>query len=261
MKKIIVRVLVALVILVILAGVAVALFLDTAIKRGIETAGPMLAKVEVKLDSVNLSLLSGSGKLKGLFVGNPQGFKTASAIQVATASLALEPRSLFSDKVVIRSIDLEGPEITFETDLKKNNLNQILDNLQDSTGGENAPPKPNEPAPVQQAKATKKLQVDDFLIRGGKVHVSVTGLGGREMSVALPEIHLTALGQGPEGITPAELAKEVLQAVEKEAAQASSASVADLSKQATGLLKGVTPGSNSAVDNISKGIGGLFKKK
>src|SRR5581483_5470374 len=125
MKKILVRLFIALVILIILGVVALSFFLDGAVKRGVETVGPMLTKVEVKLDSVNLSLLSGSGKLKGLFVGNPSGYKTPSAIQVGTASLALQPSSVLSSKIIVHSINLQAPEITFETDLKANNLSKI----------------------------------------------------------------------------------------------------------------------------------------
>ena len=48
MKKIILRILIALVVLMILAVLAVGLFLDKAIKRGVETFGPKLAKVEIQ---------------------------------------------------------------------------------------------------------------------------------------------------------------------------------------------------------------------
>src|SRR6476646_7889774 len=110
MKKHIIRLLIAFVVLVILGVLAMSLFLDKGIKRGIETVGPMLTKVDIKLDSVSLSILSGSGKLKGLVVGNPEGFKTPSAIQVGNASLALQPGSIFSDKVIIKTINVEAPE-------------------------------------------------------------------------------------------------------------------------------------------------------
>ena len=90
MKKIIVRLLIALVVVVILAVLGVGLFLDKAIKAGVETIGPKVTKVDIKLDSVSLSLLSGGGTIKGLVVGNPTGFKTPSAINVGEASLALD---------------------------------------------------------------------------------------------------------------------------------------------------------------------------
>src|SRR5262245_22231650 len=126
MKKILISVLVGLLVLLVVIGLGVVFFLDSAVKKGIETVGPMLTKVEVKLDSVNLSLLSGSGKIKGLLVGNPEGYKTPSAIQVGEASLALQPGSVFSDKVIIHSVSVIGPQVNFETDLKGNNLSKIL---------------------------------------------------------------------------------------------------------------------------------------
>jgi uncharacterized protein involved in outer membrane biogenesis len=260
MKKLLIRLLIALIVLILLGILAVSLFLDGAVKRGIETVGPMLTKVEVKLDSVSLSLLSGSGKVKGLLVGNPEGYKTPSAIQVGTASLALQPGSVFASKVVIKSIQVQAPEITFETDLTGNNLSKILDNLQASTG-ESQPGGAKPAQPSQPAKAGKKLEVDDFLITGAKLHVSVTGLGGQSATVPLPEIHLVDLGKGPDGITPAELTQRVLQAIEKEALQASSSAVASLSKQAAGLTKGLGNSATGAVDQVTKGLGGLFKKK
>ena len=205
MKKIIIRLLIALVVVVILAVLAVGLFLDGAIKKGVETFGPKLTKVDIKLQSVSLSLLSGSGTIKGLVVGNPEGFKAGSAIKVGTASFALKPGSLLSDKIVIKSINVQEPEITFETDLKHNNLSKIRSNVQEAAGGgEKQPAKPTEPSPPKEAKAGKKLEVDEFIINGGKIHLSTT-VGGQEMTIPLKDIHLQDLGKGPEGITSGEL--------------------------------------------------------
>ncbi len=252
MKKIAIRVLIGLAVVVILVVVSFLFFLDAAVKRGVETVGPMVAKVPVRVDAVSLSLMSGSGKVKGLFVGNPEGYKTPAAIQVGLASLGLLPGSIFSDKVVIKSIQVEAPEVTFETDLKGNNLSRILANLQEATGGSSSDP--------AKAKASKKLQVNDFLIRNGKLHVSVTALG-KTATVPLPEIHLTDLGTGPEGITVLELSKLVIQAIEKEAVSASSGAIAGLGKQATDLTKDASKTAAGAAEKIGQGIGGLFKKK
>jgi hypothetical protein len=256
MKRIIVRVAIALAVLIVLIALAIHFFLDGAIKRGVETVGPSLTKVQTKLDSVSLSLLSGSGKINGFLLGNPEGFKTPSAIQVGEASLALEPRSLFGDKIIIHSVNVQSPEITFETDLRANNLSKILANVEAATGG-GSTAKPTEPG---AAKANRKLQVDDFLISGGKINVSVTTLG-KSLTVPLPEIHLSGLGQGPDGITAAELTKRVLQAVEKEAIQASSGAVADLSKQITNLSHDLRGSETNALRQATDGLGNLLKKK
>src|SRR5262245_51586812 len=102
MKKWIIRGLIGLVILIVAAILGVRFFLDAAVKKGVETVGPMLTKVDVKLGSANISLFSGSGKLTDLVVGNPEGYKTPSAISVGSASLALKPSSVFADKLVIQ---------------------------------------------------------------------------------------------------------------------------------------------------------------
>ena len=262
MKKIIVRILIALVVVVILAVVAAGLFLDKAIKSGVETFGPKLTKVDIKLQSVSLSLLSGSGTIKGLVVGNPEGFKTPSAINIGVASLSLKPTSLLSDKIVVKSINVQGPEITFETDLRQNNLSKILANVQEATGGgAKEPAKPQEPSRPEGAKPAKKLQVDDFVIRGGKIHVSVTALGGKTATVPLPDIHLQNLGTGPEGITPAELAKKVIEAIESGASQAAAGAVVDLGKGALYISKDAANTGSNAVQSVTKSIGNIFKKK
>jgi len=253
MKKLFLRLCIALVVILILAALSIGMFLDGAVKSGIERVGPMLTKVPVKIDSVRLSLVSGGGQLKGLVVGNPEGYKSPSAIQVGNASLALKPTSVFSDKVIIRSINVQAPEITFETDLKGNNLSKILSNVKgNDSGGAVAP---------SGQKAAKKLQVDDFLITGGKIHVSLNALGTSQSgTVALPEIHLTALGQGPQGITAAELTQLILERLEKEAAQVAAGAIANLSKDPAALSKMFGTGSTGALDKVSKGLGGFLKK-
>src|SRR5258708_5371275 len=234
MKKFLVRSFMVLLFLLIAAAIAVHFFLDAAIKKGVETVGPELTKVTVRLDSASISLLSGAGSLKGLVVGNPEGFKTPSAISVGIASLAVKPGSLLSDKIIIESINVQAPEITFETDLRANNLKKILANVEASAGSD-----PKAPAADKDkaAKPAKKLQVNDFAISGGKIRVSVTAMGGKAATVPLPTIHLQNLGSGPEGITPAELTGLVLQAIESSAAKASADVVADISKGAAVVTK------------------------
>jgi hypothetical protein len=261
MRKLIIRLLIALAVLVILAVVAVGLFLDGAIKKGVETFGPRLTKVEIKLQSVSLSLLSGSGTIKGLVVGNPEGYKSPSAINVGSATLSLKPGSLLSDKIIINSINVQGPEITYETDLRHNNLSTILANVQEASGGsQTAPAKPQEPAQPGGTKPARKLEVDEFIITGGKLHVSVSSLEGGTAMIPLPDIHLKDLGTGPDGITPAELTKLMLAEIEKAAEQAAPGAVTEITTRAVNLTKNPGGLATNAVDAVSKGLGGFLKK-
>jgi hypothetical protein len=247
---------------VLVAVVAAHFFLDGAIKKSVETFGPEFTKVSVKLDSANVILFSGSGSIKGLVVGNPEPYKSPTSISLGVASLAIDPASLISDKIVINSINIQSPEVTFETDLKGNNLNKILANVQAATGGD------QKSAPADKSMSSgssKKLQVNDFLMKGGKIHVTVTSLGGRSTSVPLPEIHLKNLGTGPDGITAAELTKLVIGEIESKAVTAAEPVVNDLIKEgATVITKDLGKAANgaatNAADKITKGIGNLFKK-
>jgi hypothetical protein len=246
MKKLLVGILVALAVLVIVAMVAVSLLLDGAVKRGIETLGPKLTQVSIKLDGVSLSLLSGSGKVKGLIVGNPEGYTTPQAIRVGLAGVSVSPGSVLSDKIVVRSVRVEAPEITYEGGLMRNNLNKILDNVKAATGG-GVKPVTKDSTPAEK-QAGRKLQVDDFLITGAKVHVSGT------LTIPLPDIHLTDLGKGPDGITAADLTRRVLDEVVTGTLKA-------VANSATEIGKGAANTATDAAGKATKGISDLFKKK
>ena len=253
MKKIILSALIVLAVLIIAAVLAVGFFLDGAIKKGVEVIGPKLTKTDVKLDGASISFLSGAGKLRGLVVGNPEGYTSPTAISVGVASLAVAPGSLFSDKVIVKSINLKAPEITFETDLRRNNLSKLIANLQEATGGSSK-------ERAKRDKANKKLQVNEFLITGGKIHFILTALGGKSATAPLPDIQLKDLGTGPEGITAAELTQQVLQAVIENATKLQNGELQNLSKLAGDLAK--DPGKlGPQAEKVTKGISDILKKK
>lgn len=263
MKKILLRICIVILALIIMVTLGVHFFMDSAVKRGVETVGPKLTKTEVKLDGVNISLISGSGKLKGLIIGNPEGYKTPHAINVGNASLALKPGTVFSDKLVITSINVDSPEITFEGSIKglgiKDNLQQILDNVNDSTSGSKGTNVSVSGAtPKEEKKANKKLEVDDFQIIGAKLDAS---LEGKSLALTLPTIHLSNLGTGPEGITVAELTKKVIAAIKDAAEKEVASNPGNLTKGAENLTKGLGTNVTGGVNNVTKGIGNLFKKK
>jgi hypothetical protein len=239
------RIILIVILVGIVAGIIVmATSLDGIVKRGVETFGPQITKVSVSLESVHVVLFTGSATVKGLVVGNPAGCKSPQAISVGLAEVGVNPFSILSDKIVIRTIHVVSPEITFEGGLGGNNLGKILENVNDfgKTGG-----KPS--TSVAASQPGKKIEVDDFFITGAKIHVHLTDLGGKEMTMPLPDIHLTDLGINDEGLTPAELTKAILKAVTSATVKAVSPSVNNFGMGAT-----------EDVDKVKKGLGGLFGK-
>jgi uncharacterized protein involved in outer membrane biogenesis len=255
MKKIIVRILVVVVVLLVAAFIVVGMFLDSIVKKGVETAGPAITKVDVRLDGVSLSIFSGKGTIKGLFVGNPEGYKTASAIQVGEATVQVKPGSLMSDKIVVESVSIMAPDITIEGGLKENNLTKIMENVQSFSGSTTT----NAPQGGTQ-KPAQKIQVNDLLITGGKVNVSLSLLGGKTMTVPLPEIHLTDLGKDSDGITPAELAQTVMKNIVDGALSGASKAVSSIGSGAADAAKSVGEGAKEGAGKVTKSIGNLFKK-
>jgi hypothetical protein len=258
MKK---KILIALGLVLVLAVVAVVitvLFLGNIIKAGMETVGPKITQTPWQVDSVSVSLLGGSAAVKGLVLGNPAGYKSAQAISVGTAAVSVAPGSLLANKIVVRSVTVDAPEITFEGNpFGANNLKKIMDNVNALAGA----PATNAPAPGATQKPAKKLEVDDFLITGAKVHVSLlTGLTAREMTLPLPPIHLTNLGKDNDGITPAELTRDVLGQVTTATFKAVGDAVSDLGKGAADAAKSTGKVVGEGVNKIGKGLGGLFGK-
>jgi hypothetical protein len=267
-KKIILWLVIGIVVIVVVGVIAIAFSLDKIVKTSIETVGPKITQTTLTVNSVNLSLLSGGAGINGLVLGNPAGFKTSQAISVGKAAVSIVPGSILSDKIVIHSVEVRNAEITFEGNpFGANNLKKIMDNVNEMAGSAKA----NAAAPAAtpaDKKAAKKLQVDDFLISGAKVHASVTGIPGvdvKEITVPLPDIHFSDLGKGPDGITAADLTQMILKEVSADTIKA----VGDNAKNLLGgaanaILSGVTNNGAKAVgagvDSIKKGLGGLFGK-
>lgn len=247
MKRWVLAVAVLAVLFLILSVAAALYYLGPLIKKGVESTGPTITKTPVKLDSAQVSVFSGNGELRGFSIGNPDGFKSPAAIQAGSVAVALVPRTVFGDKVVVRSVKLVGPEVTFEATAAGNNLSKILANIRSGNTGQ------------KPAGSLKKIQVDDFLLTGGKIHLTTTLLGGHSTTLTLPDIHLDNLGQGAEGITAAELYDRLfgvlLQETLKQVAQSSiGKNLSELTSQLPGVV-------TQKVDRVTRGLGDLLKKK
>ena len=80
--------------------------------------------------------------------------------------------------------------------------------------------------------------------------------GGKEVtlpSLPLPDIHLTDLGKGPDGITPADLTKQVLSEVVSGTLKAVGSAAVNIGKDAGKAV-------GAGVNKITTGLGGLIKK-
>ena len=219
-KKLIIRVVIGLVVLLVAGLIVLSLSLGAIVKKGVETIGPSATQADVRLTSAQVSLFGGSAGLNGFFLGNPKGYQTASAVTVAEISVALKPASVLSDKVIIDHVIVKSPVITFEGGLRDNNLTKIEKNLDDYLNGSSPTAPPAAKAGAAPAKSGRKLQVNDLEITGATLQVNTMLSAGKTLTLPLPDLHLTSLGTGPDGITGLEVAKAALNAELKEALEA-----------------------------------------
>ena len=208
LKKLFV-VLAVLVVLAIVGLIILYLSLGKIVKAGVETVGSRVTQCEITVDSVDLALLRGKVVIKGLVVGNPEGFKTDSAFELGEVNVALRPKSFFSDTIVITDVHVDEPQFTYEVGLGRTNIGQILKNVEAVAG-------PAEEKPEEEPEADgkqKSVQVDHVLVENGKVRISATVLQGKAVPIPLPKVEINDIGKEKEKESPAEVIAKVLKEV------------------------------------------------
>lgn len=201
-----------LVVLLVLLGVAagavaVWVFLQgPLLRRGLERVGSAVLGVPVRVREARLSLWSGQGVLRGLVVGNPEGYQAPEAFSVERVEVEVIPRSWWSGKVHLRRILIESPEVTFEGVPGENNLSRLRANLQAFL----ARTRRTDESRAGGPERGRPWQVDELSVRGAMLHVRTPWTGEQEVAVHVEDFRLTDLGRGPEGITGPELAARLL---------------------------------------------------
>ena len=198
------------VVIIIIAGLLVAVLshLGSIIKTGVNTYGPGITKTEVRLSDVDISLFSGRAEIRGFYLGNPGTFTQPKALGVESIYVDVDEKSLTSDPIIIEKIEVNSPDITYEKRGGTDNFQTILNNIKEST---KAGKEPGEK--TGEKGEGKKIIIRDVIIRDGKITLATSMLGGKEITVPLPDIHLTNIGQKGEGTSPAEAAQEIFAAL------------------------------------------------
>jgi hypothetical protein len=228
--------------------------MDRLVKTGIETATPPVVLTAVTVGEVKLSPFSGSGIIENFVIANPEGFSGPYALRIGKADVALDTSASNPEKIVLKHVHIIDPEIHLEMGLQGTNLKQIAKNAETFAMGE-ARPRANaaaQAAPGAQAEKALKLQINELLIRGARVSAGTSLVQGAKAEATLPEIRLSDIGSGPEGISPAALTAKVLSVLSTEAAK----------HGASGSLKNLLNGGDSGggTGGLKDGMKKLFGK-
>ncbi|PXA02987.1 hypothetical protein DDZ13_14465 [Coraliomargarita sinensis] len=253
--------------IVVLALIAVGLVyffgasaLNNGVKKGVETIGPKVTQTSVTLDSVNLSPFTGSGTLKGLYVGNPEGFKSENIFELGQIDIQVDTGTVFSDKIIIDKIHIRQPGISYEKTLTSSNVKELQENIEAFTG-------PKDDASAEpETGAKKQVVIRKLIIEEGTIYVGALGVG---QTVKLPMIEMNDIGEDGNQMTMAEAIDMILGKVLNNIGPAI-ANAGELGKQAANVIKTQSlekvdqaadeagKAASDAVNKASDGIKNLF---
>ncbi len=199
-----------------LTAILVSLYSGDAIAAGIRTMGPRLTGSEVTLRDAKLSVFKGRASLHGLIIGNPEDFKSEYAFAVDLIEIELEPLSLFSDTIKIKSIAVLAPEINYEMGFKGVNFKRIQKNIDAYLG--------TEEEETEAESAGLKVIIEDFVVHDGKVMVTSPMTNGKGAGISLPTFRLQNIGAEDSGASIQEVVGEFFAALTASIAKAVKAS-------------------------------------
>lgn len=204
MKKLLI-ILASLLALVVVGAFIASFFLGSIVTKGVNTFAPKITGTVVTLDSAAISPLTGSGTLNGLFVGNPEGWKSDKAFSFAKVHVSVAPGSLLSDHIVVNEVVIDSPAFVYETKIISSNIKDLLNNIEKNIGGSSEKPAPDQPT-TKDGKPIK-FAVKSFRLENATVTL---GVGPTAITVPMPPLVLTDLGVKEGGITPDQLVAKVM---------------------------------------------------
>ncbi len=197
MKKI-TAIVAALVIVVIVVSVVLQNPLGRLVKLAMEEFIPEMTQASVQVGNVEISAEDGRGRITGLVLGNPSGFKSEYALKAGIIEIALEPASLAKDVVVVHKVLIDAPQIGYEKAGDITNFDAIQRNVEKYLGASRGK---NGKAGKEEGK---KMIIGSFIIRNASVNYNDM------IELKLPDIELRNVGKKSGGATAAQVVKAVI---------------------------------------------------
>ncbi len=177
--------------------------LDEIVADAIAHHGSAMTQARVGVERVEIAPKNGKGVISGLLLGNPKGFKTPFALRVERIEIDVDLSSVAKDVTVIRSLVISSPDIIYEMGETGTNFEAIQKNIATYLG-----PKGN-----ARRKGGTRLIVEELTICNANARASADFMGGKTVSIPLPDIALKNVGQARGGVTPGELGQEISRAL------------------------------------------------
>jgi hypothetical protein len=257
--KILMWAVIAVVVLLVVAVLTLPMTIGPIVKTAASVGGPKALGVPVSVGDVKLNALAGNLTVSQVKVGNPQGYSDKDAFAVDKVEVGLNMRSLLSDTIVVRKIQIDAPAISFESKDGKSNFDAIMANAKKASEEEKK-------QTDKKKKPGKKVVIEEFSLNSAKVSFASGMTLGKALTIPLPSVTVRDIGKASGGASAVEALTEVIngivggltQAVTGAAGAAgdllkgASGAASEAAKGATDALKGVTGGATDAAADAVK---------
>ncbi len=239
--------------LVLLALLALPLWIGPVVTTVANSLAPAYTGTDFKMESFSLNPYSGRMRIDGITLANPKGYDEPTAFGLHAISVELDTCSLFTETIHIVDITIEEPFVSYVYDAAgTNNFDRILASVNAKLGAAEEKTAPAEEKASSSA-GQKKFIIDRLAVNGTRVKY-------RTIAIPVPVPTLKDIGKGSGGATGEEVVLAVWQAFQKTFSGISGAlgNVASLLETgATDALGGTTNllgGATSAAKESTKAV-------
>jgi len=249
--KILIGIVVAIVALLVVAIVTLPLTIAPIVKTAASVGGPKVLGVQVSVGDVKLSPLAGTLVVSKLVVGNPKGYSEKPSFAVDKVDVELNIRSLLSDTIIVKKIQVDAPAISYETKDGTANFDAILANAKKSESEEKA----KKAETKDEKKAGKKVVIELFALNGAKLSYASAITFGKSITLPLPSLTLKDIGKESGGTSPVEAVTEIVNKIVSSVGEA----VSSVANKTGDLLKDAASGTTNAAKDAVGSLKKLFK--
>lgn len=196
-----------------------------------EVASDML-DTKVEIGSASLNIYAGSIRIKNLEIYNPEGYASPDALSIKEFYANIAVWSLFSKKIVIEDVLIDGmhASLEFKNAMRDNNLNTLIKSVkkEEKEAIEDKAEKSNT-TPDEVKKNSKKFVIRKFIFKNSSFLLQT-------VDIPLPYIELTDVGN------------------DKSITEVSSVFLGTITKVIVEGSKNIANSVKGSLDNISKSV-------
>ena len=255
MKKVVIRIVLAVVLLLVVAVGGLYFYRNSLIRSAVESQASSSLGVKTTLGGAELGLFGGTLELEDFKIGSPKGYAAEQMFTLGELDLGVKYGELRQDPVRVRRIVIDKPKAVLEYKDGKFNFQAMMDQM----GGKDAK--------TESGKDPVKLIVDELTVKDATVAVRAPMLPN-ELSLTIPTVTLKGVGTGEGNQNGAAIREVVGAAMSALAAKAAeSPQLANfaqlkgqLEAQAKEVAAKVSRQLSEQVDTITKDVTGQANK-